>query len=172
MNDAPLQLEIVPATPKPPTSKELETAIGRLRPRERVFVEHYLQSGNAAQSARQAGWRKEIAHQAGYRLCHRRDIKAILEMAVKASGADSASRMIRAVGVAQVMHDRTLDGSLPIQERALAGKLWSDAETLLGDLDKTTFRQQAETRAYTGPVNPALAAMLADLNSQDQGGQL
>jgi len=50
----------------------------------------------------------------------------------------------------------------------LAGKLWGDAENILGDLDKTTFRQQAETRTYTGPVTPALAAMLADLNSNPQ----
>jgi len=168
MKDAPIQLEIVPTAPKPARPQELEAAIARLRPRERAFIEAYLESGNAAQSARTAGWRKEIAHQGGYLLVHRKDVKGVLDLAVRAAGADSASRMLRAVGVAQTMHNRTLDESLPIQERALAGKLWGDAENILGDLDKTTFRQQAETRTYTGPVNPALAAMLADLNSNPQ----
>lgn len=167
MSETPIQMEVVPASPKTPRPQELEAAIARLKPRERLFVETYLESGNATLSARKAGWRKEIAHQSGYRLIRRRDIKAVLEMAVRAAGADSASRMLRAVGVAQQMHSRALDDSLPLQERALAGKLWGDAENILGDLDKTSFRQQAG-QTYAGPVNPALAAMLASLNSNPQ----
>lgn len=167
MKDAPLQLQVVPTAPQPPRPKELEAAIARLKPRERLFVETYLESGNATLSARKAGWRKEIAHQVGYRLVHRKDIKEALDLAVRAAGADSASRMLRAVGVAQQMHSRALDDSLPLQERALAGKLWGDAENILGDLDKTSFRQQAG-QTYFGPVNPALAAMLAGLNSNPQ----
>jgi hypothetical protein len=158
----PVHLEVVTAGSNPTRPQELEAAIGRLKPRERVFVENYLETANAAESARRAGWRREIAHQSGYRLLRRRDIRAVLEMALRAAGADTASRLLRAAGVAEAMHSRTLDGSLPIQERALAGKLWGDAENILGAMDKISMRHQAA--GHTGPVTPQLAATLAQLN--------
>jgi hypothetical protein len=67
-----LDMELLPASPESP--QELADALSTLKPRERLFCEHYCAKGNATEAARQAGWSRRSAYQAGYRLLQREDI--------------------------------------------------------------------------------------------------
>ena len=160
----PLDMELLPATPAP---QELADALSTLKPRERLFCEHYCAKGNATEAARQAGWSRRSAYQAGYRLLQREDIKEVISIAIKASGADSACRLIRATNTAKIMHERMHDNSLPLPERSHASKVWHDAEAILAEVNKTSLRFEVQTPAHRpGQFNPQLLAALAGYGSR------
>jgi len=161
----PLDLEVIP-TPKL-CPRELADALSGLKPRERLFCEHYCAKGNATEAARLAGWSRRSSYQAGYRLLQRDDIKEVISIAIKASGADSACRLIRATSTAKVMHQRMHDNTLPLPERSHAAKVWHDAEAILAEVNKTSLRFEVQTPAHTpGTVSPHLLAALAGLASR------
>jgi hypothetical protein len=152
----------LPANPESP--QELADALSTLKPRERLFCEHYCAKGNATEAARQAGWSRRSAYQAGYRLLQRDDIKEVISIAIKASGADSACRLIRATNTAKIMHERMHDNSLPLPERSHASKVWHDAELILAEVNKTTLRFEVQTPVFRpGQVNPHLVTALAGI---------
>jgi hypothetical protein len=158
----PLETELLPANPESP--QELADALSTLKPRERLFCEHYCAKGNATEAARQAGWSRRSAYQAGYRLLQRDDIKEVISIAIKASGADSACRLIRATNTAKIMHERMHDNSLPLPERSHASKVWHDAEAILAEVNKTTLRFEVQTPVFRpGQVNPHLVTALAGI---------
>jgi hypothetical protein len=158
----PLETELLPANPESP--QELADALSTLKPRERLFCEHYCAKGNATEAARQAGWSRRSAYQAGYRLLQREDIKEVISIAIKASGADSACRLIRATNTAKIMHERMHDNSLPLPERSHASKVWHDAEAILAEVNKTTLRFEVQTPVFRpGQVNPHLVTALAGI---------
>ena len=158
----PLDIEVLPANPESP--QELADALSTLKPRERLFCEHYCSKGNATEAARQAGWSRRSAYQAGYRLLQREDIKEVISIAIKASGADSACRLIRATNTAKIMHERMHDNSLPLPERSHASKVWHDAELILAEVNKTTLRLEVQSPVFKpGQVNPHLVTALAGI---------
>jgi hypothetical protein len=158
----PLETELLPANSESP--QELADALSTLKPRERLFCEHYCAKGNATEAARQAGWSRRSAYQAGYRLLQRDDIKEVISIAIKASGADSACRLIRATNTAKIMHERMHDNSLPLPERSHASKVWHDAEAILAEVNKTTLRFEVQTPVFRpGQVNPHLVTALAGI---------
>jgi hypothetical protein len=160
----PLDMEVLPATPAP---QELADALSTLKPRERLFCEHYCSKGNATEAARQAGWSRRSAYQAGYRLLQREDIKEVISIDIKASGADSACRLIRATNTAKIMHERMHDNSLPLPERSHASKVWHDAEAILAEVNKTSLRCEVQTPVQKpGQISPQLLAALAGLGSR------
>lgn len=160
----PLDMELLPATPAP---QELADALSTLKPRERLFCEHYCSKGNATEAARQAGWSRRSAYQAGYRLLQREDIKEVISIAIKASGADSACRLIRATNTAKIMHERMHDNSLPLPERSHASKVWHDAEAILAEVNKTSLRFEVQTPVHKpGQFNPQLLAALAGIGAR------
>ena len=59
-------------------------AIDRLKPKHRRFVEEYLDSFNAKEAARQAGYGSRNPHSTAYRLMRRPDIAAAIEAALGA----------------------------------------------------------------------------------------
>ena len=160
----PLETELLPAESPP---SQLADALSTLKPRERLFCEHYCSKGNATEAARRAGWSHRSAYQAGYRLLQRDDIKEVISIAIKASGADSACRLIRATNTAKIMHERMHDNSLPLPERSHASKVWHDAELILAELNKTTLRLEVQTPVHKpGQFNPQLLAALAGIGSR------
>jgi hypothetical protein len=160
-----LDMEILPANPESP--QELADALSTLKPRERLFCEHYCAKGNATEAARQAGWSRRSAYQAGYRLLQRDDIKEVISIAIKASGADSACRLIRATNTAKIMHERMHDNSLPLPERSHASKVWHDAEAILAEVNKTSLRFEVQNPVHKpGQFNPQLLAALAGYGSR------
>jgi len=160
-----LDMELLPANPESP--QELADALSTLKPRERLFCEHYCAKGNATEAARQAGWSRRSAYQAGYRLLQREDIKEVISIAIKASGADSACRLIRATNTAKIMHERMHDNSLPLPERSHASKVWHDAEAILAEVNKTSLRFEVQTPVQKpGQISPQLLAALAGLGSR------
>jgi len=162
---SPLDLEVIP-TPKLCTG-ELADALSGLKPRERLFCEHYCSKGNATEAARLAGWSRRSSYQAGYRLLQRDDIKEVISIAIKASGADSACRLIRATSTAKVMHQRMHDNTLPLPERSHAAKVWHDAEAILAEVNKTSLRFEVQTPIQKpGTISPHLLAALAGLGSR------
>jgi hypothetical protein len=163
----PLDMELLPANPESPQA--LADALSTLKPRERLFCEHYCAKGNATEAARQAGWSRRSAYQAGYRLLQRDDIKEVISIAIKASGADSACRLIRATNTAKIMHERMHDNSLPLPERHHASKVWHDAELILAEVNKTSLRFEVQTPAFRpGQVDPRLVAALAGIRGRKQ----
>ena len=167
----PLETELLPANPESP--QELADALSTLKPRERLFCEHYCAKGNATEAARQAGWSRRSAYQAGYRLLQRDDIKEVISIAIKASGADSACRLIRATNTAKIMHERMHDNSLPLPERSHASKVWHDAEAILAEVNKTSLRFEVQTPAHRpGQFNPQLLAALAGIGGRRPRNQL
>ena len=160
-----LDMELLPANPESPQA--LADALSTLKPRERLFCEHYCSKGNATEAARLAGWSRRSAYQAGYRLLQRDDIKEVISIAIKASGADSACRLIRATNTAKIMHERMHDNSLPLPERSHASKVWHDAEAILAEVNKTSLRFEIQTPAHRpGQVSPQLIAALAGYGSR------
>lgn len=161
----PLEMEILPSGGRHPG--ELADALSGLKPRERLFCEHYCAKGNATEAARLAGWSRRSACQAGYRLLQRDDIQEVISIAIKASGADSACRLIRATSTAKVMHLRMHDNTLPLPERSHAAKVWHDAENILAEMNKTSLRFEVQTPVQKpGQINPQLLAALAGLASR------
>jgi hypothetical protein len=161
----PLDPEVIP-TPKLCT-RELADALSGLKPRERLFCEHYCAKGNATEAARLAGWSRRSSYQTGYRLLQRDDIKEVVSIAIKASGADSACRLIRATSTAKVMHQRMHDNTLPLPERSHAAKVWHDAEAILAEVNKTSLRFEVQTPAHNpGTISPHLLAALAGFGSR------
>jgi hypothetical protein len=157
----PLETELLPAESPP---SQLADALSTLKPRERLFCEHYCAKGNATEAARRAGWSHRSAYQAGYRLLQRDEIKEVISIAIKASGADSACRLIRATNTAKIMHERMHDNSLPLPERSHASKVWHDAEAILAEVNKTTLRLEVQTPVFRpGQVNPHLVTALAGI---------
>jgi hypothetical protein len=162
---APLDLEVIP-TPKL-CPRELADALSGLKPRERLFCEHYCAKGNATEAARLAGWSRRSAYQAGYRLLQRDDIKEVVSIAIKASGADSACRLIRATSTAKAMYERMHDHTLPLTERSHASKVWHDAEAILAEVNKTSLRFEVQTPVQKpGQISPQLLAALAGLGTR------
>jgi len=163
---ASVEAELLPAMR--PSPGELADALSGLKPRERLFCEHYCAKGNATEAARLAGWSRKGACQAGYRLLQRDDIQEVISIAIKASGADSACRLIRATSTAKVMHQRMHDNTLPLPERSHAAKVWHDAETILAEMNKTSLRFEVQAPvAKPGQLNPQLLAALAGLASRN-----
>jgi len=161
----PLNMEVLPAGPDSP--KELADALATLKPRERLFCEHYCAKGNATEAARLAGWSRRSAYQAGYRLLQRDDIKEVVSIAIKASGADSACRLIRATSTAKAMYERMHDHTLPLTERSHASKVWHDAEAILAEVNKTSLRFEVQTPVQKpGQISPQLLAALAGLGTR------
>lgn len=162
---SPVETELLPAAKEAPG--DLADALSCLKPRERLFCEHYCSKGNATEAARLAGWSRRAAYQSGYRLLQREDIQQVISIAVKASGADSACRLIRATSTAKVMHQRMHDSSLPLAERTLASKVWHDAENILNEMNKTSLRFEVQTPVQKpGQINPQLLAALAGYASR------
>jgi len=161
----PLNMEVLP--PHPDSPKGLADALASLKPRERLFCEHYCAKGNATEAARLAGWSRRSAYQAGYRLLQRDDIKEVVSIAIKASGADSACRLIRATSTAKAMYERMHDHTLPLTERSHASKVWHDAEAILAEVNKTSLRFEVQTPVQRpGQISPQLLAALAGLGSR------
>ena len=162
-----LELELL--TPADGSPQALADALSTLKPRERLFCEYYCSKGNATEAARLAGWSRRSAYQAGYRLLQREDIKEVISIAIKASGADSACRLIRATNTAKIMHERMHDNSLPLPERSHASKVWHDAEAILAEVNKTSLRFEIQTPALRpGQVDPRLVAALAGIRGRKQ----
>jgi hypothetical protein len=160
-----VEAELLPAMR--PSPRELADALSGLKPRERLFCEHYCSKGNATEAARLAGWSRKGACQAGYRLLQRDDIREVISIAIKASGADSACRLIRATSTAKVMHLRMHDNTLPLPERSHAAKVWHDAENILAEMNKTSLRFEVQTPIQKpGAISPHLLAALAGLGSR------
>jgi hypothetical protein len=160
-----VEAELLPAMS--PSPGALADALSGLKPRERLFCEHYCAKGNATEAARLAGWSRKGACQAGYRLLQRDDIQEVISIAIKASGADSACRLIRATSTAKVMHQRMHDNTLPLPERSHAAKVWHDAENILAEMNKTSLRFEVQTPVQKpGQINPQLLAALAGLASR------
>ena len=61
--------------------------------RQRTFVDHYLQSGNAAESARAAGYSELSSAKIGYNLLQKAEIKKALEDAKGKSSSTSESEI-------------------------------------------------------------------------------
>ena len=157
-----LELELLTSADGSPQA--LADALSTLKPRERLFCEHYCAKGNATEASRLAGWSRRSAYQAGYRLLQRDDIKEVISIAIKASGADSACRLIRATNTAKIMHERMHDNSLPLPERSHASKVWHDAEAILAEVNKTSLRFEIQTPVHRpGQVNPHLVTALAGI---------
>ena len=162
-----LELELL--TPTDGSPQALADALSTIKPRERLFCEHYCSKGNATEAARLAGWSRRSAYQAGYRLLQRDDIKEVISIAIKASGADSACRLIRATNTAKIMHERMHDNSLPLPERHHASKVWHDAELILAEVNKTSLRFEVQTPAFRpGQVDPRLVAALEGIRGRKQ----
>ena len=162
-----LELELLTSADGSPQA--LADALSTLKPRERLFCEHYCSKGNATEAARLAGWSRRSAYQAGYRLLQRDDIKEVISIAIKTSGADSACRLIRATNTAKIMHERMHDNSLPLPERSHASKVWHDAEAILAEVNKTSLRFEIQTPALRpGQVDPRLVAALAGIRGRKQ----
>lgn len=160
-----VEAELLPAAKGSPG--ELADALSDLKPRERLFCEHYCAKGNATEAARLAGWSRRAAYQSGYRLLQREDIQKVISIASKASGADSACRLIRATSTAKVMHQRMHDNTLPLPERSHAAKVWHDAENILNEMNKTSLKFELQTPApKPGQLNPQLLAALAGYASR------
>jgi len=161
-----VEAELLPAMR--PSPGELADALSGLKPRERLFCEHYCAKENATEAARLAGWSRRSACQAGYRLLQREDVREVISIAIKASGADSACRLIRATSTAKVMHQRMHDNTLPLPERSHAAKVWHDAENILAEMNKTSLRFEVQTPVQKpGQINPQLLAALAGLASRN-----
>jgi phage terminase small subunit len=58
-----------------PEKSEKESTYKALKPRERVFVDAYLETNNATEAARRCGYKESSAYQLGWRLLRKVEVK-------------------------------------------------------------------------------------------------
>lgn len=77
----PRPLSNIPAMPK-----EAPRLIDQLRPKPRVFAEHFVVHRHAGKAAIEAGYSKATAHQMGYKLLHHAAIAAAINQEIERIG--------------------------------------------------------------------------------------